>query len=233
VSRPPAGGARPAVRAPRRLHGNDRLDGRRVEVFRLTAPVFRARGYRGATVKELAHAAHLSPAALYHYFPSKLDLATYLRRRDNTPESATDSRPAPVGPEPPLEHLSRHLDIFIDQMPLYLLAIDLAEEAGFTFDQAARARLFREGERALVPVLLRAAPTMAEPVATETADAVLALLVGPSVTGLAGDPGTIRDRQMGILRERLLAHGVDPGAFEAAMQVRELPGGVPALAQAG
>jgi AcrR family transcriptional regulator len=233
MSRPAAGGAGPAVRAPRRLRGNDRLDGRRVEVFRLTAPVFRARGYRGATIKELAHAAHLSPAALYHYFPSKLDLATYLLRRDNTPEGATDSRPGPAGHEPPLQHLSRHLDIFIDQMPLYLLAIDLAEEAGLTFDQAARARLFGEGERALVPALVAAAPTMPEAVATETADALMALLVGPSVTGLAGEPVTIRDRQIGILRERLLAHGVDPVHFEAAMQVRELPTGVPALAQAG
>ena len=202
-------------------------------VFRLTAPVFRARGYRGATIKELAHAAHVSPAALYHYFPSKLDLATYLLRRDNTPEAAVDSRLAPAGPEPPLEHLSRHLDIFIDQMPLYLLAIDLAIEAGLAFDATARARLFREGERTLVPTLCAAAPAMPQPVAIDTAHAVLALLVSPSVTGLASSPDEIRSQQVRLLRERLVGHGVAADAFDAAMRVRETFGAVPELSRAG
>ena len=39
------------------------LNGRRHELFRLAAPVFRAHGYRGSTIKALAHACHLSPAA--------------------------------------------------------------------------------------------------------------------------------------------------------------------------
>jgi AcrR family transcriptional regulator len=202
-------------------------------VFRLAAPVFRARGYRGATIKELAHAAHLSPAALYHYFPSKLALATYLLRRDNTPEAAVHTGARPAGQEPPLERLSRHLDIFIDQLPFYLLAIDLAIEAGLSFDATARAGLFRQGERVLVPVLLDAVPAMSETVATETADAVLDLLVGPSVTGLATAPEAIRERQVGLLRERLVSHGVEPATFEAAMLVREPSPTISELERAG
>ena len=118
-------------------------------------------------------------------------------------------------------------------MPYYLLAIDLAIEAGLAFDGAARAGLFREGERALVPALLAAAPTMTEPAATETADAVLDLLVGPSVTGLATSPETIRERQVGLIRERLVSHGVELEAFEAAMLVRESLAAAPELRQAG
>ena len=87
--------ARAAIRD---FRGNDRLDARRVELFRLAAPVFRARGYREATIKELAHACHLSPAAVYHYFPSKLALATYLLRRDNSLEAAEPSLPPSAEP---------------------------------------------------------------------------------------------------------------------------------------
>ena len=59
----------------------DPLDARRRELFHLAAPVFRAHGYRGTTIKALSHACHLSPAGLYHYFDSKADLATYIVRQ--------------------------------------------------------------------------------------------------------------------------------------------------------
>ncbi len=52
-------------------------DSWRIEPFRLAAPVLRRHGYRGATIKALAHACHLSPA-LYHDFPSKAALASGL-----------------------------------------------------------------------------------------------------------------------------------------------------------
>ena len=216
-----------STKAPiRRVHGNDRLDARRVELFRLAAPVFRARGYREATIKELAHACHLSPAGFYHYFPSKLALATYVLRRDNSPEAAEPSGLAAAEPEHPLGHVSRLLDIFLDQIPLYLLAIDLARDAGVAFDAEARGRLFSQGERSLVPLLAAAVPGLSLAESTGTAQALLALLVGPFLTGLDGSPAAIRERQVRLLRDRLLAQGVDSAAFESAMQVRELAPGV-------
>ena len=66
---------------PWRLHGGDPLEARRRELFALAAPIFRRHGYRGATIKALAHACGLSPASLYHYFRSKEEMATYLLRR--------------------------------------------------------------------------------------------------------------------------------------------------------
>jgi len=203
-----------------------------MEVFRLAAPVFRAVGYRGATIKALAHAAHLSPAALYHYFPSKLALATYPLRRDNRHEAAGHiGRPA--AQEPPLERISRHLDIFIHEAPTYLLAIDLAREAGVPFDGADRSRLFREGERALVPPMLAAAPALSESTALALADDILAILVAPAVTGLAGESDSIRERMVGLLRERLIAAGVEPAELHRAMRVREPASALVPLERAG
>ncbi len=66
---------------PWRLRGSSRLEARRRELFASAAPVFRRYGYRGATIKALAHACGLSPASLYHYFGSKEEMATYLVRR--------------------------------------------------------------------------------------------------------------------------------------------------------
>ena len=51
---------------------------RRYELVVLAAPVFERDGYRGSTMRALAHACHLSPAGLYHWFDSKAALATYL-----------------------------------------------------------------------------------------------------------------------------------------------------------
>jgi AcrR family transcriptional regulator len=58
------------------------LESRRIELFKLAAPVFRQHGYPGSTIKALAHACHLSPASLYHYVPSKAAMATCLLDRD-------------------------------------------------------------------------------------------------------------------------------------------------------
>ena len=69
------------------------LDQRRRELFKLAAPVFRAHGYRGATIKALAHACHLAPAGLYHYFASKADLATYVVRQPRLDWRSVARRP--------------------------------------------------------------------------------------------------------------------------------------------
>lgn len=54
------------------------IQGRRYELFHLAALLFRTHGYRGATIKALAHACHMSPAAIYHYLPSKAAFATVI-----------------------------------------------------------------------------------------------------------------------------------------------------------
>jgi AcrR family transcriptional regulator len=63
VATPPT---RPLLRA--------RYDRRRREVVLAAARVFAQRGVDRTSVQELAHAMGLTPAALYHYFPSKEEL---------------------------------------------------------------------------------------------------------------------------------------------------------------
>lgn len=50
---------------------------RRLDLYKKAAPVFRTFGYRQVTMKALAHACGVSAPALYRYFPSKLDFATF------------------------------------------------------------------------------------------------------------------------------------------------------------
>src|SRR4029079_239960 len=109
---------------PWRYSGSARLEARRRELFALAAPVFRRDGYRGATIKALAHACGLSPASLYHYFGSKEEMATYLVRR---PRMDWDS----IWVDPttdPLVQLSQLLDLSLVELPNYLLALRLADE---------------------------------------------------------------------------------------------------------
>jgi AcrR family transcriptional regulator len=51
-----------------------RADARRVAILRAAAQVFRARGFAAAGMRDIASAADLSPANLYHYFRGKDEL---------------------------------------------------------------------------------------------------------------------------------------------------------------
>jgi len=47
---------------------------RRLEILRRAAQVFRAKGFHGAGMREIAEGLGVAPGALYYYFPSKNDL---------------------------------------------------------------------------------------------------------------------------------------------------------------
>lgn len=104
---------------PWRTSAQEPLDRRRRELYKLAAPVFREHGYRGATIKALAHACHLAPAGLYHYFASKAAFATYVVRQPHL-----DWRSVYVDPAiDPLRQLSGFLDLAILELPDFLLAL--------------------------------------------------------------------------------------------------------------
>jgi AcrR family transcriptional regulator len=58
-----------------------RAETRRVEIMRAAARVFRARGFAAAGMREIALAADLSPANLYHYFRGKDELLFFCQDR--------------------------------------------------------------------------------------------------------------------------------------------------------
>ena len=187
--------------------------GRRHELFRQAAPVFRAYGYRGATIKALAHACHLSPAALYHYFPSKAAFATFLLDDDRLDWDSTR-----IDPDiDPLDQLRMSVDLVIDVLPTYLLAIDLAREMGRPLSQPQLARLFGQGEAIFGRVLVASAPDLGQDGARELARRVLAVIVAGPTTGLASDPASVRATTVDLLRLHLIRIGVDPDRFDQAM----------------
>ena len=189
------------------------IQGRRHELFRLAVPVFRAHGYRGATIKALAHACHLSPAALYHYFPSKAAFATFLIDEDHLDWDSTR-----IDPDiDPLVQLRMTVDVVIEVLPAYLLAVDLAREVGRPLSQPQLARFFGQGEAIFGRVIAAAAPDLESEAARELARRVLAIIVAGPTTGLAADPVSVRVAAVDVLRIHLVRVGVDADRFDSAM----------------
>jgi AcrR family transcriptional regulator len=189
------------------------IQGRRHELFRLAAPVFRAHGYRGATIKALAHACHLSPAALYHYFPSKAALATFLIDDDRLD---WDSTRIDLDIDP-LAQLRMTIDLVIQVLPTYLLAVDLARQIGRSLSQPELARFFGQGEAIFGRVIAGVAPDLTPDEAREVARRVLAVLVAGPTTGLAADPVSVRATTIDLLRLHLVRVGVDADRFDEMM----------------
>ena len=58
-----------------------RRDARRDEILRAAARIFRERGFEAAGMRDIALAADLSPANLYHYFKGKDEILFYCQDR--------------------------------------------------------------------------------------------------------------------------------------------------------
>ena len=191
-------------------------------MFALAAPVFRRHGYRGATVKALAHACGLSPAGLYHYFGSKEEMATYLVRRPRMDWDSTWVDPTIE----PLVQLRLLVDLALTELPNYLLALRLADEiAGGASSDGAHARAFREGESVFGRLLVAAAPRMSRPDAERAARDGLSAMVGSAIIGLDPEPETeVRKRVVAVLRMALVPAHVEAQRYDVAMLSTEQKG---------
>lgn len=193
----------------------DPLDVRRREIFTLAAPVFRASGYRGTTIKALAHACHLSPAGLYHYFDSKADLATYIVRRPHLEWGTVHVDPA----ADPLVQLRGILDLAIRELPDFLLALDMAEQLEVPGMARLRRGLFAEGETVIGRYIATVRPGMTPQAARDLAGLVLALLVGSHEIGdhVPATVATTRERIIRVLRAELVPIAVGSARFDRVM----------------
>jgi TetR/AcrR family transcriptional regulator len=54
--------------------GEDKFEGKRVEILKTAAAAFRRRGYHGASVDEIASALSMTKGNLYYYFKNKEDI---------------------------------------------------------------------------------------------------------------------------------------------------------------
>ncbi len=193
----------------------DLLDGRRRELVKLAAPVFRAHGYRGTTIKALAHACHLSPAGRYHYFVSKADLATYIVRQPHLDWRTVHLDPA----VDPLIQLRGMIDLAIRELPDFLLALDMAEELQMPGMARLRRGMFAEGETVIGRYIAAVRPAITPEAATDLAGLVLALLVGSHEIGdgVSAAVATTRERIIRVLRAELVPIAVDSARFDRAM----------------
>lgn len=215
----PTSGADPAAFRPWRLRGGGPLEARRRGLFALAAPVFRRDGYRGATIKAIAHACGLSPAGLYHYFSSKEELATYLVRR---PRMDWDSTWVDPGTDP-LIQLAQLVDLSISVLPDYLLSLRLADEVAATVpNDSSHTRTFREGEAVFARLVGASASSMSRGAATRVARDVLSAMLGSAALGLDPEPeAAVRERVIAVLRAALVPDHVETEAFEIAMHPTE------------
>ena len=200
---------------PWKLRTGRPMDGRRAELFALAAPVFRHYGYRGATIKALAHACGLSPASLYHYFGSKQEMATYLLHRPRMDWDSTWVDPA----VDPLDQIALLVDLSISELPNYLLALRLADEIGAGGGRRPPAgRAYREGESVFGRLVAAAAPRLERADALRIARDALAAMVGSAVMGLDVEPHQeVRERVLMVLRTALVPNHIEANRFEAAM----------------
>ena len=204
---------------PWQFRAGGRLEARRRELFASAAPVFRRYGYRGSTIKALAHACGLSPASLYHYFGSKEDMATYLLRQPRMDWDSTWVDPK----TDPLVQLAQLLDLSLAELPNYLLALRLADEiSGTASDDGSHARTFREGEAVFARMVAATAPAMSRAEGTRIARDALSAMVGSAVVGLDPEPdAAVRERIVGILRAALVPTYIEAQEFEATLDRAE------------
>jgi AcrR family transcriptional regulator len=186
---------------------------RRRELFALAAPLFARLGYREVTLKELATACHLSPASLYHYFPSKLDLALYPFTVEGQRCDEFESR-AQLEPDP-LVTIREWLDAAIAAMPTMELAKRLAVEA-------ARPDVTGAAWRSAVARWRRILGTLAQHAAPQLDDERLGELAEALMSVISGGPGrvrphseTVRAQVVAVLRGYLVPAGLHPARFDA------------------
>lgn len=175
-------------------------------LYRAAAPVFRLRGYREATLKELAATCGLSIPALYRYFSSKRDFALYPLSAANRPTSHCFSDAA----DDPFVHLQLWLDHAAGERDDFLLAMrlggELRENGGLSDEHFETFEFHID----LLAALLRAtAPGLRDQHARELVESLLAMSFGADAIGVRWSQTTARTRFMQLLTRDLVRTGAD------------------------
>jgi len=177
------------VVAPGRAH--------RWALYAAAGPVFDRAGFRGSTVAELAWAAGLRPASLYHYFPSKAALALFPLSAEGGLCETWHRHAARLADDPVLR-----LNALMDFISAYFepigLAFRLVQEMSNDRMVAGHARAtMAEARRDFRFIAESIYPHLDPPRADDLFQAV-ATLVGGRVPGIDRDRAALR-RQLGDL----------------------------------
>lgn len=125
--------------------GRPREDGflRRREIYLSVAPLIEKLGAKRLTMRQAAHAAHMSLGGVYHYFPSKRDLALFGVSSEALQRSCKEfhERYAHLARTDPEAFLAASLDALVEVVtfcrPALVAAIDLGADAALDAIDAA------------------------------------------------------------------------------------------------
>jgi AcrR family transcriptional regulator len=198
----------------------DLLDSRRAHLYRSAAPLFARDGYRATKMRGLSRACGLSAGGIYHYFPSKLDLALFpiFARERAGGECATALRASRADP---LERLRFLIDACGHDLDDFVLSLRLAQEAGAQerVERASRA-IFEESIRTFATVAQEIAPRLTLARSLEFGQAIVALYLGSGVPGFNREPSRLRAHAVAVARAYLCDEGADGIRFDAALADR-------------
>jgi AcrR family transcriptional regulator len=177
---------------------SDDLVGKRYELYARAAPLFRRHGFAGTTLKALAVACGLSVPALYNYFPSKRAFALFplmalYPELHGPPPMPEDASPQTV--------LAMWVQGATREMPNYVLAMRMAQEAGLQPDERRRMEANLTEHAALIGAVARqAAPHLDERSAAELGWGMMFLAVAPSLASGEAEADRLRRQLHALLR---------------------------------
>jgi AcrR family transcriptional regulator len=182
---------------------------RRWALYAAARPVFERVGFRNSTVAELAWAAGLRPASLYHYFPSKAAFALFPLSSENGLCAAWHAHAASLPPNPPLrlDALLNHLGGHMDSIGLALsLAAEMSDDRQVASVVRATVEQARKDFRTLAESL---APSLEPRRADDLFQAVATLAAG-RVPGINREPAALRRQLADLARGWLASLGSGP-----------------------
>lgn len=188
---------------------------RRWEIWGCAAPLFQRHGYRGVTIDQLAHAAAMSPATLYHYFPRKADIALFPLSHANGLCGRWHAISATL-PDDPFMRLHALIGFAAELSDSWRLALELARQMSDHSGTAIQAaRLLAEARRDFAEIAQSVDATITPPAVADLYEAFAAIVV-TDLPGFDRSPASLRRRLTDAVRGWLTRRGVDPGQFDSA-----------------
>lgn len=185
----------------------------RYELYLRAAPVLRDLGYRGVTMKAIAHACGVSAPALYRYFDSKTDLALFPLEVSPAGFCATMMRDKADAYADPLRGLRAALESAVDDIDLVVLAMRLAIEAEQHFEDPFVTHDLKSPTLIVGELLLRCVPELRDR-ARDVAELLASRVIAAAATNEELEPGVLWRQAVTVLRVYLIDAGVDADRFD-------------------
>ena len=189
---------------------------RRAEIFRRARPLLEEFGYREVTVKQLARACHMSPAALYHWFPTKRDLVLYPLSPPDRSGRCELLRRRLAGETEPLRCLRAWIDFVLEERESVILALRLAPEAvpagGLSRPGGAIGMSLDEAAAFVVSLVDDITLEQAEDLVRE----LFAVVMAPALTGMPVPRDVAAAHAVRLMRRHLVPRPFGVARFDAA-----------------